>query len=84
MAFPEAKIYSLNHTPVKQVDYDGTEYYKIYKGFMEDRVRAANGKWVIIFPVTSGWALTIYGHALQCIGPGAPEDINFYFEIKIS
>jgi len=37
MAFPKAIIYSFNHIPLKQVDYEETEYYRIYKDFMEDR-----------------------------------------------
>jgi predicted ATPase len=37
MACPEAKIYSFNHIPLKQVDYEETEYYQIYRDFMEDR-----------------------------------------------
>ena len=44
MACPEAKIYSFNHIPVKQVDYEETEYYRIYKGFMEDRGKYLEGK----------------------------------------
>ncbi|MEA3385688.1 MAG: AAA family ATPase [Thermodesulfobacteriota bacterium] len=37
LACPGAKIYSFDHVPVKQVDYEETELYRIYKGFMEDR-----------------------------------------------
>lgn len=37
LACPKAKIYSFNHIPLKQVDYEETEYYRIYKDFMEDR-----------------------------------------------
>jgi len=37
LACPGAKIYSFDHVPVKQIDYEDTEQYKIYKGFIEDR-----------------------------------------------
>lgn len=37
LACPGAKIYSFDHVPVKQVDYEETEQFQIYKGFMEDR-----------------------------------------------
>jgi predicted ATPase len=37
LACPGAKICSFDHVPVKQVDYEETELYRIYKGFMEDR-----------------------------------------------
>lgn len=37
LACPGAKIYSFDHVPVKQVDYEETELFRIYKGFMEDR-----------------------------------------------
>ncbi|MEA1991768.1 MAG: AAA family ATPase [Thermodesulfobacteriota bacterium] len=37
LACPGAKICSFDHVPVKQVDYEETELFRIYKGFMEDR-----------------------------------------------
>jgi len=37
LACPGAKIHSFDHVPVKQVDYEETEQFQIYKGFMEDR-----------------------------------------------
>ncbi len=37
LACPGARIYSFDHIPVKQVEYEDTEYYQIYKAFMEDR-----------------------------------------------
>jgi len=37
LACPKAEIYSFNHIPLRQVDYEETEYYRIYKDFMEDR-----------------------------------------------
>lgn len=39
LACPGAEIYSFNHIPLTRVEYEDTEYYKIYKGFMEDRTR---------------------------------------------
>ena len=37
LACPGAKIYSFDHVPIKQVDYEDTEHYKIYRKFMKDR-----------------------------------------------
>ncbi len=37
LACPGAKIYSFDYVPLKQVDYEETEQFRIYKGFMEDR-----------------------------------------------
>ena len=37
LACPGAKIYSFDCIPVKQVTYEETDYYRIYKAFMEDR-----------------------------------------------
>jgi predicted ATPase len=37
LACPGAKIYSFDHVPIKQIDYEETEQFQIYKGFMEDR-----------------------------------------------
>jgi len=42
MACPGAKIYSFDHVPVKQLDYEDTEQYQIYKGFMENREKYLN------------------------------------------
>lgn len=39
---PEARIYSFDHTPVKQVVYEETEHYKIYRKFMEDPGKATH------------------------------------------
>jgi len=39
LACPGATIYSFDHVPVKQVRYEETEYYQVYKSFMEDRNR---------------------------------------------
>ena len=32
-----AKIYSFDESPVKRIAYEDTQYYRIYKDFMEDR-----------------------------------------------
>jgi predicted ATPase len=37
MACPGAQIYSFDSHPVKRVDYEDTEHYQVYKGFMENR-----------------------------------------------
>ena len=39
LACPEATIYNFNHIPVKKIDYEQTDYYRIYKEFMEDRAK---------------------------------------------
>jgi predicted ATPase len=36
LAFPGATIYSFDSVPVKPVDYASTEYYRIYKDFLND------------------------------------------------
>jgi len=39
LACPGADIYSFNDSPLKRVAYEDTDYYRIYKDFMEDRGR---------------------------------------------
>jgi predicted ATPase len=36
LACPGSVIYSFDHTPVKTIQYEDTEYYRIYKTFMEN------------------------------------------------
>ncbi len=36
LACPGAVIYSFDHTPLKTIPYEDTEYYRIYKTFMEN------------------------------------------------
>ena len=36
LACPGSVIYSFDHTPVKTIRYEDTEYYRIYKTFMEN------------------------------------------------
>jgi len=37
LACPGAEIYSFDRIPLKKIGYEDTEYYRIYKNFMEDR-----------------------------------------------
>jgi predicted ATPase len=37
LACPGARIYSFDEVPVKEVPYEATEHYRLYKGFMNDR-----------------------------------------------
>jgi predicted ATPase len=37
MACPGATIYSFDEIPVKGIDYEKTEHYRIYRDFMADR-----------------------------------------------
>ncbi|HBV97093.1 MAG: ATPase AAA [Peptococcaceae bacterium BICA1-7] len=37
LALPGACIYSFDHSPVKQIQYEETEYYQIYRDFLNDR-----------------------------------------------
>ncbi len=37
MACPRARIYSFDSAPVKRIDYEETEHYRIYKDFMQYR-----------------------------------------------
>jgi len=39
LACPGADIYSFDNIPLQRIKYEDTEYYKIYKSFMEDRTR---------------------------------------------
>ena len=43
LACPGAKIYCFDHAPVKQVDYEDTEQFRVYKDFMEDRNKYLDG-----------------------------------------
>jgi predicted ATPase len=37
MACPGAKLHNFDDIPVKEVDYEETDHYRIYKSFMADR-----------------------------------------------
>jgi predicted ATPase len=39
LACPGAKILSFDHAPVRTVEYEDTDYYRIYKQFLDDRWR---------------------------------------------
>ncbi len=39
LACPGAEIYTFDHLPAEKIGYEETEYYRIYKRFMEDRSR---------------------------------------------
>lgn len=42
LACPDADIYCFNEIPIKKVRYEDTEYFHIYKNFMEDRKQYLN------------------------------------------
>ncbi len=37
LACPGATIFSFDHIPITQVEYEETDLYKIYRDFMKDR-----------------------------------------------
>jgi len=37
LACPESDIFSFNHTPIRKVEYETTDYYRIYKDFLDNR-----------------------------------------------
>lgn len=37
LAVPQASIYSFDTIPIKEIDYEETEYYRVYKDFMVNR-----------------------------------------------
>jgi predicted ATPase len=39
LAYPEATIYSFDHSPVKSIDYEDTEHFRIYRDFLNERSR---------------------------------------------
>lgn len=42
LSCPGAQIYSFDHVPIREIEYEDTEHYQIYKGFMEDRKKYLN------------------------------------------
>jgi predicted ATPase len=36
LACPGAEIFSFDENPVKQIDYENTDHFRIYKAFMAD------------------------------------------------
>ena len=43
LACPGATIYSMDHIPIKKVSYEQTEYYRLYRDFMENRQKYLTG-----------------------------------------
>jgi predicted ATPase len=43
LACPGSVVYSFDHTPVKTIRYEDTEYYRIYKTFMENPAKVLKG-----------------------------------------
>ena len=41
LACPGSIIYSFDHIPVKRIEYEETDYFKVYKSFLEDREKYA-------------------------------------------
>ena len=39
LALPGADIYSFDHIPVKRIEYEDTDHYRIFRGFFDDRER---------------------------------------------
>jgi predicted ATPase len=36
LACPDTRIYSFDHSPARQIHYQDTEHYQVYRKFMED------------------------------------------------
>jgi len=43
LACPQATIFSFDHVPIRSLEYEETDHYKIYRSFMEDRHRHLKG-----------------------------------------
>ena len=39
LACPEARILSFDHVPIRSIAYEDTDYYRVYKQFLDDRWR---------------------------------------------
>lgn len=39
LAYPDAEIYSFDHAPIQTVTYEETDYYQIYRDFLNNRER---------------------------------------------
>jgi predicted ATPase len=44
LALPEAKIYSFDDAPIRQVEYEDTDYYRIYRDFLDNREKYLDDK----------------------------------------
>lgn len=42
LACPDAEIYSFDHIPMKKIAYEDTDYYKIYRDFLQNREKYLN------------------------------------------
>jgi predicted ATPase len=43
LAYPDADIYSFDYSPIRKVRYEETDYYNIYKDFLNNRGRYLDG-----------------------------------------
>jgi predicted ATPase len=43
LALPGAEIYSFDTAPIQRVAYEDTEYYRIYRDFLENRNKYLDG-----------------------------------------
>ena len=43
LAYPDADIYSFDFIPIKRVEYEDTDYYRIYRDFLNNRERYLDG-----------------------------------------
>jgi predicted ATPase len=37
LAYPDAEIFSFNHTPIQKVMYEDTDYFRVYRDFLNNR-----------------------------------------------
>jgi predicted ATPase len=37
LSLPQAEIFSFNHVPIKKITYEETDYYKVYRDFLNNR-----------------------------------------------
>jgi predicted ATPase len=44
LALPEAEIYSFDEVPIRKLAYEDTDYYRIYRDFLDNREKYLEGK----------------------------------------
>jgi predicted ATPase len=44
LALPGAEIYSFDEAPIRQVEYEDTDYYRIYRDFLDNREKYLDGE----------------------------------------
>ena len=44
LALPEAEIYSFDAAPIHRVAYEDTDYYRIYRDFLDNRAKYLEGR----------------------------------------